>query len=147
MSSEIRINISIFRLFPAEVCKSCLKKQQQIEAGNTTKVVTVDKSSATDPITSADLELELLKELKFDMEDVKKLEDHSDQSTIDLTAAKREADHSEKMCPLCGKIYSSNIMFDTFQEHVESHFVDELPSTELSLERNFEVISHSVGNF
>jgi hypothetical protein len=135
-----------FRLFPAEVCKSCLKKQQQIEAGSP-KVATVDKSSATDPITSADLELELLKELKFDMEDVKKLEDLNDQSTIDLTAAKREADHAEKMCPLCGKVYSSNIMFDTFQEHVESHFVDDMPAAELALERNFEVISHSVGNF
>jgi hypothetical protein len=135
-------------VFPElEICKSCKTKQQTVvQETITAKPSTAEKSSATDPIVNEDLDLELLKELKFDLEDVKKLDEQvNNHHPVDLMTAKREADHKDKMCPLCGKTYSNNVLFDTFQEHVESHFMDE--NTELNLERNFEVISHSVGNF
>lgn len=46
---------------------------------------------------------------------------------------------------MCGKFYKQDILFEEFQEHVESHFRDE--SAEMSLDHNFELVSHSVGNF
>lgn len=65
---------------------------------------------------------------------------------IDLLEQKRIADAVDKMCPMCAKLYSSATSFDTFKEHVESHFVDD---TELDngMEYNFELVSHSVGDF
>lgn len=49
---------------------------------------------------------------------------------------------------MCGKFYTQNILFEEFQEHVESHFRDSDSDIEqLSLDHNFELVSHSVGNF
>ncbi|GAB0093600.1 uncharacterized protein DMENIID0001_087640 [Sergentomyia squamirostris] len=64
-----------------------------------------------------------------------------DHSRIDLLEQKRLADVLDKMCPMCGKIYSTTSRFEEFQEHVESHFVDE-NEMELSLDRNFEIVSN-----
>jgi hypothetical protein len=48
---------------------------------------------------------------------------------------------------MCGKFYTQNILFEEFQEHVESHFRDDGDIEQLSLEHNFELVSQSVGNF
>ncbi|EDV52966.1 protein spindle-F [Drosophila erecta] len=59
------------------------------------------------------------------------------------------ADAMEKICPMCGKQYSSQVSFNAFREHVEMHFIDdalELES-ENSMERQFEFVSHAVGDF
>lgn len=59
------------------------------------------------------------------------------------------ADAMEKTCPMCGKQYSSQVSFNAFREHVEMHFIDdalELES-ENSIERQFEFVSHAVGDF
>lgn len=51
-----------------------------------------------------------------------------------------------QICPMCSKFYTQDILFEEFQEHVESHFRDE-SDIELSIEKNFEMVSQSVGNF
>lgn len=65
---------------------------------------------------------------------------------INILQEKVKADTQDKMCPMCGKIYVKNIPFDEFQEHVEGHFIDD-NEMDLSLDRTYEYISQTVGNF
>lgn len=65
---------------------------------------------------------------------------------INILQEKVKADAQDKMCPMCGKIYVKNISFDEFQEHVEGHFIDDT-ELDLSLDRTYEYISQTVGNF
>lgn len=65
---------------------------------------------------------------------------------IDFLEQKRKADRVDKMCPMCAKVYSSSSTFDDFQDHVESHFIDD-SELDVSIDKNFEFISHQVGNF
>uniref|UniRef100_A0A182JKT5 Zn-C2H2_12 domain-containing protein n=1 Tax=Anopheles atroparvus TaxID=41427 RepID=A0A182JKT5_ANOAO len=53
----------------------------------------------------------------------------------------------DKICPMCGKPYGEETVFDVFQQHVESHFLDDSEMGELSLDRTYEYISQTVGNF
>lgn len=46
--------------------------------------------------------------------------------------------HREQICPMCGKVYSHEIPFRTFQQHVSDHFVEEEPVS--CVLNNFEVI-------
>lgn len=70
-----------------------------------------------------------------------------DQSNaIDISQQKRIADCIDKMCPMCGKIYSNALSFEIFQDHVESHFIDDT-DIDLSVEKNFEFVSNTVGPF
>lgn len=48
---------------------------------------------------------------------------------------------------MCGKFYSQNVLFEDFQDHVESHFRDDSDIEHSSIEHTFELVSHSVGNF
>lgn len=58
------------------------------------------------------------------------------------------ADAMEKTCPMCGKIYSSQVSFNAFREHVEMHFIDTLEvEVDNSVERQYEFVSHTVGDF
>ncbi|XP_001357938.3 protein spindle-F [Drosophila pseudoobscura] len=59
------------------------------------------------------------------------------------------ADAMEKTCPMCGKLYSSQVSFNAFREHVEMHFIDDALEMEIdgSVERQFEFVSHTVGDF
>ncbi|KAI8123009.1 Protein spindle-F [Lucilia cuprina] len=58
------------------------------------------------------------------------------------------ADETNNMCPMCGKIYDSQVTFESFCEHVEEHFRDDnIPEVDHSMEHNFELISHTVGDF
>lgn len=66
---------------------------------------------------------------------------------IDFLDQKRRADSLEKMCPMCARIYNHAESFDVFQEHVESHFIDDSDMLDASLEKNFEMVSHTVGDF
>lgn len=67
-------------------------------------------------------------------------------NAIDILEQKRIADCLDKMCPMCGKVYSSQTTFELFQDHVESHFLDD-SELDASIDKNFEIISSSVGNF
>ncbi|XP_030559752.1 protein spindle-F [Drosophila novamexicana] len=60
---------------------------------------------------------------------------------------KLKADIIDKTCPMCGKLYSSQVSFKAFQEHVEMHFIDDTLDVDGSMERQFEFISHAVGDF
>lgn len=66
---------------------------------------------------------------------------------VNILQDKIKADALDKMCPMCGKIYVKNIPFDDFQEHVESHFIGDDTELDLSLDRTYEYISQTVGNF
>lgn len=76
--------------------------------------------------------------------------DASNNSTaptvIDISQQKRIADCIDKMCPMCGAIYTNDASFEVFQDHVESHFIDDT-DLDLSVEKNFEFISNTVGQF
>lgn len=47
--------------------------------------------------------------------------------------------HTKQICPMCGKIYSHEIPFRTFQQHVSDHFVEEEPVS--CVLNNFEFIT------
>lgn len=64
--------------------------------------------------------------------------------TIDISQQKRIADCIDKMCPMCGKVYSNVSSFELFQDHVESHFIDDT-DLDLSIEKNFEFMSNTIG--
>ncbi|KAM7364122.1 C2H2-type zinc binding domain-containing protein spindle-F [Cochliomyia hominivorax] len=67
---------------------------------------------------------------------------------VNIIQEKIIADETNNMCPMCGKIYDSQVSFDAFREHVEEHFRDEtIPDIDYSMEHNFEMISHTVGDF
>lgn len=68
------------------------------------------------------------------------------RTRIDILQEKRMADCVDKMCPMCGEIYSNAATFEVFQEHVESHFIDDT-ELDMSVEKNFEFVSNAVGNF
>lgn len=61
-----------------------------------------------------------------------------------LMEKKKVADVSEKICPMCEKSYNKNILFEEFLFHVESHFTDDKAP---SLDHNFELVPHGIGNF
>ncbi|XP_055321628.1 protein spindle-F [Sitodiplosis mosellana] len=65
---------------------------------------------------------------------------------VDITQQKKIADCMDKMCPMCGKVYSNVSSFELFQDHVESHFIDDT-DLDLSVEKNFEFVSNTVGQF
>lgn len=67
-------------------------------------------------------------------------------NAIDITQQKKIADCMDKMCPMCGKVYSNTLSFELFQDHVESHFIDDT-DLDLSVEKNFEFVSNTVGQF
>lgn len=48
---------------------------------------------------------------------------------------------------MCGKFYTQDILFEEFQEHVESHFRDDSDVEGYNNDLNFEMVSHTVGNF
>lgn len=76
--------------------------------------------------------------------------DASNSSTtttvVDISMQKRIADCIDKMCPMCGKVYTNDASFEIFQDHVESHFIDDT-DLDLSVEKHFEFVSNTVGQF
>lgn len=119
-----------------EVCNSCKNKERH------TKKTTADKSLSTDD----ELKLENVPLTSDDENTTTTNIEIEEERNIDFVNKKRLADCSEKMCPMCGKIYEKTSTFDEFQDHVESHFID-TSEVDFSIERNFEIISHSVGDF
>ncbi|XP_030245361.1 protein spindle-F isoform X2 [Drosophila navojoa] len=66
---------------------------------------------------------------------------------LNFIQEKLKADAIDKTCPMCGKLYSSQVSFKAFQEHVEMHFIDDALDADGSMERQFEFVSHAVGDF
>lgn len=68
-------------------------------------------------------------------------------SHLNIIQEKLLADESNKICPMCGKMYDCGVTFESFCEHVEEHFRDDNIDLDHSMEHNFEYISHAVGDF
>ncbi|KAL5288867.1 spn-F family protein [Megaselia abdita] len=69
---------------------------------------------------------------------------------IDILAEKRAADDKDRVCPLCGQIFSQAVRFEDFVRHVEIHFIDEdeeQSDSDISLENNYEFVTNTIGNF
>lgn len=149
-------NLTLFPLILVlELCLNCKNHSK--------KAITVDKNLGTQDDIDA---TELFKHQKrtnytdtdsdvdhqqFERSDNAFMPIHSVEQTtpsnrIDILQQKRIADSLDKMCPMCGKIYSSSASFEIFQDHVESHFIDDT-DLDLSVEKNYEFISNTVGNF
>lgn len=65
---------------------------------------------------------------------------------MDILQQKRIADSIDKMCPMCGEVYTSVASFELFRDHVESHFIDD-SELDMSVEKHYEFVSNTVGNF
>jgi hypothetical protein len=106
-----------------------------------------EKSGAKRPLSDTDMEMEA------EIESLRKwgIPDSTSYSEdilrqLDLVAEPPETtdgiitsrEHREQICPMCGKIYSHEIPFRTFQQHVSDHFVEEEPVS--CVKDNFEFI-------
>lgn len=142
MSIEIEIN-SMNELCSAEICTSCQKRAAK-------GLTTVDKIVGTsdEETDSLDARYPADDRRRHELNNGKQFVPiHSDQRVrVDILQEKRMADCVDKMCPMCGKVYTSTTAFELFQEHVESHFIDDA-ELDVSVEKNFEFVSNTVGNF
>lgn len=113
-----------------EICSTC--------RANPKKPATADKIIETEDILAN----------RLDDKSITTKQTVTDENVaqIDFIEEKRRADCIDKMCPMCGKIYSGGLKFQEFQDHVESHFIDD-SDLDTGVERNYEIISHAVGNF
>uniref|UniRef100_A0A336L256 CSON002715 protein n=1 Tax=Culicoides sonorensis TaxID=179676 RepID=A0A336L256_CULSO len=70
---------------------------------------------------------------------------------IDFVETKRKADainSNDRICPMCGRIYSKDVVFEEFMEHVETHFLDNDDEIEsLNIEEPFGYTSNIIHNF
>lgn len=112
-----------------EICSTC--------RANPKKPATADKIIETEDIRTHRLD---------DKSMIMKTITDESVAQIDFVEKKRVADCIDKMCPMCGKVYNGGVKFDDFRDHVESHFIDD-SDLDTSMERNYEIISHAVGNF
>ncbi|XP_050070440.1 protein spindle-F [Anopheles maculipalpis] len=70
-----------------------------------------------------------------------------DKVSMNLLQEKLRANGMKKICPMCGLLYGEDTVFDEFQHHVESHFLQDGEMEELSLDRAYEYTSQAVGDF
>lgn len=71
----------------------------------------------------------------------------SENTATALNRNKLLPEGMDRMCPMCGKMYSKSEDFEIFQRHVEWHFIDDSNELDLSIDKNYEMISHTVQNF
>jgi len=106
-----------------------------------------EKSGAKRPLTDTDIEIEAEMEslrkwgvcdgTSYSEDILRQLDQVAEPpETTDGIITSRE--HREQICPMCGKIYSNEIPFRTFHQHVSDHFVEEEPMS--CVLNNFEVI-------
>lgn len=84
----------------------------------------------------------------IDLIEQKRAADISDKASLIFNSSYSHIDSSIpfQICPMCGKFYTQDILFEEFQEHVESHFHDD-SDVELSMDQTFELVSNTIGNF
>lgn len=106
-----------------------------------------EKSGAKRPSTDADIEVEAeMESLRnwgvpdgtFYSQDVLRQLDQVAEPPGATDGIITSGVHREQICPMCGKIYSHETPFRTFQQHVSDHFVEEEPVS--CMLNNFEVI-------
>ncbi|CRK89974.1 CLUMA_CG003702, isoform A [Clunio marinus] len=138
-NSDLKVALSNWKKMKTNEFCSCKKT----DANAKKPPLMVDKNLETDRVLTVDLRMETESPNRtvaqmFEMPEIENI-------IIDLNDQKRAADLADKICPMCGKFYTQNILFEEFQEHVESHFRDENDLEQF--DHNFEIVSHSVGNF
>lgn len=106
-----------------------------------------EKSGAKRPLTDTDTEIEAEMESlrKWGVpdgtsysEDIRRQLDQVAEPPGNTDGIIISERHRKYICPMCGKIYSQEISFRTFQQHVSDHFVEEEPVS--CVLNNFEVI-------
>lgn len=139
--SDLKVALSNFRKRKiSDICSSCKYLSK--------KPNTADKNLETDDITMAAIKNYATNAAAItnNLPNIGKI-DIATNSPPDYLERKRIADTLDKMCPMCERIYLSTSSFDEFQEHVESHFIDDSELDMSSIEKNFDFVSHTVGNF
>lgn len=139
--SDLKVALTNFRKRKIpEICSSCKYLSK--------KPNTADKNLDTNDITMAATQNNstTIAVANTVLSKIEKI-DIAANSPPDYLERKRIADTLDKMCPMCERIYLSTSSFDEFQEHVESHFIDDTELDMSSIERNFDFVSHTVGNF
>lgn len=68
-------------------------------------------------------------------------------AAMNFANGKFQTDDGSKICPMCGAAFDSQVTFELFCEHVEEHFCDDSVDLEHSSERNFEMVSATMGDF
>lgn len=71
---------------------------------------------------------------------------------IDFLETKRKADainSNDRICPMCGRIYAKDMVFEEFMEHVETHFLenDDISLESLNVDEQFGYASNIIHNF
>lgn len=135
-----------------ETCHSCRNRKGDAKPQMVDKTVEVGNDLPAQNLTAAEAGPEdlPLPEVPKPAATVQPAATETEATTlkyVNILQEKIKADALDKMCPMCGKIYVKNVPFDDFQEHVESHFIDADNELDLSLDRTYEYISQTVGNF
>ncbi|XP_001864142.2 protein spindle-F [Culex quinquefasciatus] len=135
-----------------ETCQSCRNRKGDAKPQMVDKTVEVGNDLPAQNLTAAEAGPEdlPLPEVPKPAATVQPAATEMEATTlkyVNILQEKIKADALDKMCPMCGKIYVKNVPFDDFQEHVESHFIDADNELDLSLDRTYEYISQTVGNF
>lgn len=135
-----------------ETCQSCRNRKGDAKPQMVDKTVEVGNDLPAQNLTTAEAGPEdlPLPEVPKTAATVPPAATETEATTlkyVNILQEKIKADALDKMCPMCGKIYVKNVPFDDFQEHVESHFIDADNELDLSLDRTYEYISQTVGNF
>lgn len=110
------------------------------------KPETADKSLETDVHLANDVGGSEGFELLLDDLDGKRNK-LQESNPVRLGTYKLQTDNTSKICPMCGAIFDSHVTFELFCEHVEEHFSDDSVELDYSSERNFEIVSATMGNF
>lgn len=136
-----------------ETCHSCKNRKSDTKPQMVDKTVEVGndlpnepslkKSQSTEDLPLPDIPKPVAPKLLAQAPET----EASTMKYMHILQDKIKADALDKMCPMCGKIYVKNIPFEEFQEHVEGHFIDTENELDLSLDRAYEFLSQTVGNF
>lgn len=73
--------------------------------------------------------------------------DKNKENAMNFEGSLLQSKDGNKICPMCGTVFDSQIPFELFCEHVEEHFCDDSIGLDHSAEQNFEIVSATMSNF
>lgn len=123
---------------PIKVCSNCASKQKP-----TTKI---DDQAKDDPQSNPSKPIP--EETTTDKSNFVDIVLNT-TSNINFIETKRKADalnNCDRICPMCGRIYSKESVFEEFMEHVETHFIAS-DDEDVSIDPAYEMVYNPVGNF
>lgn len=109
-----------------QVCSKCTNKPETVEENQQTSILPTESKAESTRSTATDTK------------------DH-----LDVLRETKAVGDQDRICPLCGQIFSIAVRFEDFVRHVEMHFIDEdaHSDSDISLENNYEFVSNTIGNF